>query len=81
MAKKSRSFSIARSAQAFQENVSRAGPAAVASYTLIGAILVFGGLGYAVDRWFDCAPWGVATGLLFGMVVGFYELIKSTWRQ
>ena len=80
MAKKDSSFSITRSVKAFQQNVTQAGPAAGASYTLIGAILVLGGLGYAIDRWADTAPWGVATGLLFGMVVGFYGLIKSSWR-
>ena len=81
MAKKNSSFSIARSAKAFQENVNRAGPAAGASYTLIGAILVLGGIGYAIDRWKGTAPFGVAIGLFLGMAVGFYELIKSSWRR
>jgi F0F1-type ATP synthase assembly protein I len=80
MAKKDSIFSFTRSVRAFQQNVTQAGPAAGASYTLIGAILVLGGLGYAIDRWAGTAPWGVAGGLLLGMVVGFYELIKSTWR-
>jgi ATP synthase protein I len=77
MAKESR-FSLTRSIQVFQENVSRAGPAAAASYSLIGAIVVLGGLGYAVDRWLGSAPWGVFAGLLLGFVVGFYELVKTT---
>jgi ATP synthase protein I len=81
MAKKNSSFSVARSVRAFQENVSRAGPAAGASYTLIGAILVLGGIGYAVDRWKGTAPFGVALGLFLGMAVGFYGLIKSSWRR
>jgi F0F1-type ATP synthase assembly protein I len=81
MAKKNSSFSIARSARAFQENVNRAGPAAGASYTLIGAILVLGGIGYGIDRWQGTAPVGVAIGLFLGMAVGFYGLIKSTWRR
>ena len=80
MAKKDSRFSIARSVKGSQDNVSQAGPAAGASYTLIGAILVLGGAGYAVDHWAGTKPWGVATGLLLGMVVGFYELIKATWR-
>ena len=80
MAKNDSRFSIAKSTQAFQQNVTRAGPAAVASYTLVGAILVLGGLGYAIDHWVGSTPWGVATGLLLGMVVGFYELIKTSWR-
>ena len=42
---------VLRSLNAFQENLRRAGPAALAGYTLIGAILLFGGLGYAIDHW------------------------------
>jgi F0F1-type ATP synthase assembly protein I len=72
---------LARSVRAFQENVSRSGSAASASYSLIGALVVLGGLGYAFDRWRDTAPWGAFAGLLLGFVVGFYELIKSSRRQ
>ncbi len=50
MAKKNRDFSYSRSAKSLQDNASRAGAAAGASYTLVGAILVFGGIGYAVDK-------------------------------
>jgi ATP synthase protein I len=77
MADKDSRFSFARSVQVFQENVNRAGPAASASYSLIGAIVVLGGVGYAVDRWLGSAPWGVFVGLLLGFVVGFYELVKA----
>jgi F0F1-type ATP synthase assembly protein I len=78
MAKKNSRFSFARSIQVFQENVNRAGPAATASYSLVGAIVVLGGLGYAVDRWLGSAPWGAFGGLMLGLVVGFYELVKAT---
>jgi F0F1-type ATP synthase assembly protein I len=78
MAKKNSRFSFARSIQVFQENVNRAGPAATASYSLVGAIIVLGGLGYAVDRWLGSAPWGAFGGLMLGLVVGFYELVKAT---
>ncbi len=47
-----------------------------ASYTLIGAIILLGGIGYAVDSWQGTAPWGLVIGLLLGVVVGFYELVK-----
>ena len=80
MAKKDSRFSFTRSIQVFQENVNRAGPAATASYSLVGAILVLGALGYAVDRWLGSAPWGTFTGLLLGLVVGFYELVKAVRR-
>ena len=71
---------LARSLQYMQENVRRAGPAASASYTLIGAILVLGGIGLAVDRWQGTAPWFLFGGLVLGMVVGFYELARTMWK-
>ena len=81
MAKKNRSFSYSRSAKSLQENAERAGSAAGAAYTLVGSILVLGGIGYAVDRWRDTTPWGLLIGLLLGVVVGFYDLVKTTTRR
>jgi F0F1-type ATP synthase assembly protein I len=52
-----------------------------ASYTLVGAIIVLGGLGYAVDRWRGTEPWFLLTGLVVGVVIGFYELIKTAYRK
>jgi F0F1-type ATP synthase assembly protein I len=72
---------VQRSLRAFQENVRRAGPAALAGYTLIGAILLLGGLGYAIDRWRGTEPWFLLVGLLLGIVVGFYELAMTVWRS
>lgn len=76
-----RSFFWARSLKNLQNNVERAGPAAAASYTLIGAIILLGGLGYLVDRWLGSAPWGLLAGLLLGIVVGFYELAMAVWKR
>jgi len=81
MAKKQSGSSFERSAQSFQDNVRQAGPAAGASYTLIGAIVLLGGIGYGVDRWQGTAPWGLFVGLLLGVAVGFYELAKTVWRR
>jgi F0F1-type ATP synthase assembly protein I len=72
-------FSLERTARAFQENVTRSGPVAVASYTLIGAIILLGGIGYALDRWRGTSPWFLLGGLLLGLIVGFYELAKAVW--
>jgi F0F1-type ATP synthase assembly protein I len=80
VAKNDSRFSLTRSIQVFQENVNRAGPAATASYSLIGAIVVLGGLGYAADRSFGSAPWGAFAGLMLGLVVGFYGLVKAVRR-
>jgi F0F1-type ATP synthase assembly protein I len=67
--------------KAFQTTLSRSGPAAAASYTLIGAIILLGGIGYAVDSWLGTAPWGLFGGLILGLIVGFYELAKTIWRR
>jgi len=81
MAKKNRSFSYSRSAKSLQENATNAGSAAGASYALGGSILVLGALGYGFDKWRDTSPWGLLVGLTLGIVVGFYDLVKTTWRR
>ena len=81
MAKRDRPFSFAKSAKSLQDTVAQSGPAASASYTLIGAIILLGGIGYAVDMWRGTAPWGLMIGLFFGLVVGFYELVKTIWHK
>jgi F0F1-type ATP synthase assembly protein I len=73
-------FSIERSAKSFQDNLTRAGPVAVASYTLIGAIILLGAIGYGLDRWLGSSPWFLIVGLLAGIAVGFYELAKTVWK-
>ena len=71
---------LAKSFQYLQENIRRSGPAAAAGYTLIGAILLLGGLGYALDEWRGTSPWFLLGGLLLGVTVGFYELAKTVWK-
>jgi len=70
-----------RGLKALQETVVRSGPAALASYTLIGAIVLLGGIGYAIDIWRGTSPWFLLSGLMLGLVVGFYELAKTIWRS
>ena len=79
--KKDRSFSLPDAAKSLQQTATRSASAASVSYTLIGAIIVMGGLGYAFDVWRGTSPWGVFTGLMLGIVVGFYELIKAMWKR
>ena len=57
------------------------GPAVAVSYALVGAILLFGGLGYALDARFGTAPTFVAIGLLLGVALGLYQLAKWLWRR
>ena len=72
---------LARSARAFQEGVRKSGPAAAASYTLIGAIVLLGGIGYSVDEWRGTSPWFLLGGLLLGLIVGFYDLAKAVFGK
>lgn len=81
MANQNRGFSVSRAAKSLQENVARSGPVAGASYTLVGGIILLGGIGYAIDEWQGTAPWFLVAGLFAGIVVGFYELIKTVWLR
>ena len=72
---------ISRSTRSFQENVEKSGSAAGASYTLIGALVLLGGVGYAADRWWGTRPWLLLAGLLLGLIVGFYELARTIWHR
>ena len=72
---------LERSAEALQENAERSGPAAGASYTLIGAIVVCGAIGYGLDAWRGTSPWFLVGGLFFGIVVGMWEIAKIVWYK
>jgi ATP synthase protein I len=65
----------------FQRNLRKSAPAAAASYTLIGGIVLLGGLGYFADGWFGTGPWLLLLGLLMGILVGFYELVRLVWGR
>ena len=72
---------LARSTRSFQQGAEQSGPAASASYTLIGAIILLGGLGYVVDRWRGTSPWFLLAGLLLGLIVGFVDLARFVWKK
>jgi len=72
---------LMRSLQQLQDNIRRAGPAATASYSLIGSIMLLGGGGFFIDRWQNTSPWFLLVGLLMGVIVGFYQLAKTVWKS
>ena len=72
---------LARSLRFLQENLRSAGPAVAAGYTLMGALALLGGIGYALDAWRGTSPWFLLAGLLLGIVVGFVELAKIIFRK
>lgn len=72
---------LVRTLKLVRTNAANAGPAMSASYTLLGAILVLGGLGYALDVYLGTAPALVTTGLLLGVAAGLYHLAKLLWQR
>lgn len=53
----------------------------MAGYSLIGAILFCGAVGYALDSWLGTWPWLLTGGMFLGVVTGFYVLAKSLWHR
>lgn len=72
---------LERATKSFQENVTRSAPYAAAAYTLVGAIIFLGFVGYAIDRWRGTSPWFLVAGLVLGIIVGFYDLARVVWRR
>ena len=62
--------------KSFQNIVKQSGPAAAASYGLIASILIFTYFGWMIDREIDSSPFAILIGMLLGMIIGFYHLIK-----
>jgi F0F1-type ATP synthase assembly protein I len=60
--------------ESMQDNLSRGEPVILASYALIGAILLLGGAGFLADRFLGTRPWCLLIGLLVGLCVGFFRL-------
>ncbi|MEZ5317974.1 MAG: AtpZ/AtpI family protein [Vicinamibacterales bacterium] len=74
MSGKTRKRSLAESLKALNDSAVNAGPAATASYSLIGAIVVFAGLGYGLDVWLGTAPGFLLGGIVVALIVGFAQL-------
>ncbi|HSG01027.1 MAG TPA: AtpZ/AtpI family protein, partial [Vicinamibacterales bacterium] len=75
-----RKRTLADAMRAWQGTIQSAGPAAMASYSLVGAILLFAGIGYAVDEWQGTSPWFLVGGLVLALVYGFVQLALTVWR-
>ena len=71
----------ARSIRFLQANLHRGEPGILASHAIIGAVMVLGGSGFIIDRVADTAPWSFIGGLLAGVGIGFYNLVKTAWRR
>src|SRR5262249_31651908 len=67
--------------ESMEGNLRRGEPVILAAYGLIGAILVLGAAGFVVDRAIGSGPWGLLTGLLAGLCVGFVWLARVVGRS
>jgi F0F1-type ATP synthase assembly protein I len=47
---------------------------------LLGAVLGFTLLGLWIDRHYGTGPWGLLVCLVLGLVGGFYNLIRTSFR-
>lgn len=48
--------------------------------SLVFSVLSMLLVGWALDRWLDTEPYLIITGIVLGMVVGFYQFIKLISR-
>jgi F0F1-type ATP synthase assembly protein I len=77
-ARKAKSDPFVRDAnKSLQANLDRGEPVIFASYAIVGAILLFGGTGYALDRWLDTLPWFFFAGVAIGLCIAFCALLNA----
>lgn len=69
-----------KAVESMQQTLDRGTPGVMASYGLIGSVILLGGGGYVVDRYFDTGPWGVFGGLLAGVAIGLYQVAQILRR-
>jgi F0F1-type ATP synthase assembly protein I len=73
---------LERANESFQQDATNAAATAAASYTLIGAVIFFTVIGYAIDRWRGgFSHTFLIIGVLVGIIVGFGSLAKLVWKQ
>jgi F0F1-type ATP synthase assembly protein I len=69
-----------KAVESMQRTLDRGSPGVIASYGLIGSVLLLGGLGFLVDQYFQTEPWGVFVGLLVGVAIGLYQIGRILGR-
>lgn len=50
-------------------------------YTILGALLFFGTLGYCLDKKVDSGSLFLISGLILGVILGMYELGKGIFKK
>jgi ATP synthase protein I len=63
-----------------RSTISQGARAWATSLDFVFSIVALGGIGWLIDRWRGTAPWFMLTGLILGLVVGFYRFVKEALR-
>ena len=63
-----------KAVESMQQTLDRGTQGVIASYGMIGSVILLGGGGYLLDRYLGTGPWGVFVGLLAGVAIGLYQL-------
>jgi hypothetical protein len=50
-------------------------------FQLAGAVLIYVGLGFLIDRWLETSPWGLVGGAVVGMAAFFIQLVRVVRRM
>ncbi len=62
----------------WQHSLNDASPYLTIGISLAGAVLVYVGIGYLIDRWMGTSPWFLLLGGVFGIITFFIQLIRIT---
>jgi F0F1-type ATP synthase assembly protein I len=74
-------LSMSRDAvESMQDNLDRGKSTIFAAYGLVGAILLLGAAGLLLDRALGTKPWCLLAGLVAGVCIGLYMVIRVLKR-
>ena len=71
---------MAQKVSSLAEAYRAAAPYLNIGWIFLGAILVWGGLGFLLDRWLGTQPWLLTVGSLVGIAAGFIHLVLVVQR-
>ena len=49
-------------------------------FQIAASILLFGWIGYLIDKYFNFSPYGLIAGLLIGAILSLYSIWKDSKR-
>jgi len=68
---------LGKANEELQKSVDRSEHQILGSYGLVGSILVLGTAGYFLDRWAGTWPAFLVAGLIAGILLGFYGVVRT----